>query len=68
MEKKMETTTMGYIGTTIRIHSFMLSQPKASLGGQGFQVLGFRMSRAVEFQVWSFWVLVEIPLKTDLFY
>ena len=23
MEKKMETTIMGYIGTTIRIHSFI---------------------------------------------
>ena len=26
----METTTMGYIGTTIRIHSLIPSQPKAS--------------------------------------
>ena len=25
MEKKMETTIMGYIGTTIRIHSFIPS-------------------------------------------
>ena len=24
MEKKMETTIMGYIGTTIRVHSFKL--------------------------------------------
>ena len=30
MEKKMETTKQGYIGTTIRIHSFMPSSPKAS--------------------------------------
>ena len=29
MEKKMETTIVFYIGTTIRIHS---SEPKASLG------------------------------------
>ena len=25
MEKKMETTALGYIGTTIRIHSFIPS-------------------------------------------
>ena len=30
MEKKMETTIMGYIGTTIRIHSFIPSSPKES--------------------------------------
>ena len=29
MEKNMETTIMGYIGTTIRIHSFIPSKPKA---------------------------------------
>ena len=31
MEKKMETTMMGYVGTTIRIHSFFPSQPKVIL-------------------------------------
>ena len=31
MEKYMETTIMGYIGTTIRTHSFITSQPKAGL-------------------------------------
>ena len=31
MEKKMETTIMGFIGTTIGIHSFTPSYPKASL-------------------------------------
>ena len=30
MEKKMETIIMGYIGTTIRMHSFIPSYPKAS--------------------------------------
>ena len=30
MEKKMDTTIMGYIGTIIRIHSFIPSQTKAS--------------------------------------
>ena len=30
MEKTMETTTMGYIGTTLRIHSFIPSYPKVS--------------------------------------
>ena len=30
MEKRTETTIMGYIGITIRIHSFIPSQPKAS--------------------------------------
>ena len=59
MEKKMETTTLGCIGTTIRIHSFMPSQPKAGLGGQGFQVLGFRMSRTIEFQVWRLGLRVQ---------
>ena len=31
MERKMETTIMGFIGTmtTMRIHSFIPSQPKA---------------------------------------
>ena len=28
MEKKMETTMMEYIGTTMRIHSFIPSLPK----------------------------------------
>ena len=32
MEKKMESTIMGYIGTTISIHSCIPSQPTASLG------------------------------------
>ena len=32
MDKKLETTRMGYIGTTTRIHSFMHSLPKVSLG------------------------------------
>ena len=27
MEKKMETTIMGYMGTTIRIHSFIPFNP-----------------------------------------
>ena len=31
MEKTMETTMMGYIGTTVRIHSFIPSQPKVRL-------------------------------------
>ena len=31
MEEKMETTIMGYIGTTMRIHSFIPSQPKVGL-------------------------------------
>ena len=30
MEKKAESTIMGYIGTTTRIHSFIPSSPKAS--------------------------------------
>ena len=30
MEKKLETTRMGYMGTTVRIHSFIPSQPKVS--------------------------------------
>ena len=30
MEKKMETIIMGYRGTTIRMHSFIPSQPKIS--------------------------------------
>ena len=30
MEKKMETTIMGYKGTTIRIHSFIPSYSKTS--------------------------------------
>ena len=29
--KRMETTVMGYVGTTRRIHSFIPSYPKASL-------------------------------------
>ena len=28
MERKMQLTIMGYIGPTIRIHSFIPSQPK----------------------------------------
>ena len=31
MEKKIETTIMGYIGTSIRIHSFTLN-PKPVVG------------------------------------
>ena len=30
MEKKMETTIMGYIGTTVMVDSFIPSEPKAS--------------------------------------
>ena len=30
MEKKMETTIMGYVGTSIRIQSFIPGQPKVS--------------------------------------
>ena len=33
MEKKMETIIMGYVGTNIRIHSFILCSPKASVVG-----------------------------------
>ena len=32
MEKKMETTIMGHIGTTIMIHSFIPSYPAARIG------------------------------------
>ena len=31
MEKNMATTIMGYIGTTIIIHSSILSEPKVSI-------------------------------------
>ena len=31
MEKKVDTTIMGYIGTTTKIYSFNPSQPKAKL-------------------------------------
>ena len=31
MEKEMETTFLGYTGTTIRIHSFIPRKPKASI-------------------------------------
>ena len=30
MERKMDTTIVGYIGTTLRIYSFIPSYPKAS--------------------------------------
>ena len=41
MEKKMETTTMGYIGTTIRIHSFIPSPPDLSHArALGYEVRG----------------------------
>ena len=43
MEKNMETTIMGYIGTTIRIHSFIPSQPKVSLECRDFGVVGFKV-------------------------
>ena len=33
MEKKMETTILGYMGTIRRIHAFIPSEPKISLGG-----------------------------------
>ena len=33
MEKTMEATIMGYLGTTIRIHSFIPSYPKGKLFG-----------------------------------
>ena len=37
MDKKMETTIIGYAGTTIRIHSFLPSSPpKASLRFRGW--------------------------------
>ena len=39
MEENMETTLMGYIGTTARIHSIIPSYPKASLRAQGFLCL-----------------------------
>ena len=29
MEKEMETSIMGYIGTTVSVHSFIPSYPKA---------------------------------------
>ena len=31
MEKKMETTILGYIGTTSKAHSFIPSEPKVRL-------------------------------------
>ena len=31
MEKNLESTIMGYIGTTLRIHSFIPSRPTASI-------------------------------------
>ena len=43
MEKKMESTIIGYIGTAIRIHSFNPSQPKVSLECRDFGALGFRV-------------------------
>ena len=39
MEKRMETTIMGYIGTTVRIYSFIASSPKASLNPHNSDVL-----------------------------
>ena len=39
MEKKMEATVMGYVGTTIRIHSFIPSQPKVSFVNLGTGIL-----------------------------
>ena len=33
MTKKMETIKMGYIGTTMKVHSFIPSLPKASYWG-----------------------------------
>ena len=42
MEKNMEATIMGYIGTTIRIHSFIPSQPKVRLVAAEAMVLGAR--------------------------
>ena len=44
VEKKMETTVMGYVGTTIRIHSFFPSLPKVSLG---FKQVLFKTFRRV---------------------
>ena len=35
MEKKMETTILGYRGTTLRIHSWIPSSSKVSLGLMG---------------------------------
>ena len=32
MEKTIESTRMGYRQTTVRIHSFIPSEPKVSLG------------------------------------
>ena len=53
MKKKMESTIMRYIGTTIRIHSFSPSSPKVCPcynhgtdprnWALGFRVLSFRM-------------------------
>ena len=40
MEKKMETTIMGSIGTNIRIHSFIPSYPKVSFGAWGSYMEG----------------------------
>ena len=39
MVKKLETTVMGYIGTTVRIHSFTAT---CGVWGLGFRSVGFR--------------------------
>ena len=43
MEKNMETTMMGHIGTTLRIHSFIASEPKVRfvMDGCGLFPAGF---------------------------
>ena len=39
--EEMETTIMDFIGTTMRIHSYIPSEPKVSLRAQGkFEVEG----------------------------
>ena len=40
MKKNLETTIMGCIGTTIRIHSFIPRQQKVSLGSRSLGLRG----------------------------
>ena len=40
MERNMETSRMGYIGTAIRIHSVIPDKPKAVLGQSSCSTMG----------------------------
>ena len=61
MEKKMGTTIMGYIGTTTRIPSFILSSPKASIDILNNPSAGFHLVEAVLLNLRYYYTTVDGP-------